>query len=149
MSDVPAVLERNDLNLRDPAAYSHWATDTVRFSDQDSVGHVNNVAIATYVETGRLWFAHHVVGPDKAPGERFILARLEVDYLAESSWPGEVRIGCRILRLGNKSYTVGNGVFKDGRCIALGRSVIAHQQDGRGAPIVGTMRAKLEELLGA
>jgi len=144
-----APQERTDLELRAPAAYSHWASDTVRFSDQDSVGHVNNVAIAAYVETGRLWFLHHVAVPEKAPGERFILARVEIDYLAESNWPGTVDIGCRILRIGRSSLAVANGVFKDGRPIALARSTVAHQLHGRAAPFEGPLRARLEEMLRA
>ena len=45
-----------DKRLQDRSIYPHWCTDTVRFSDQDAAGHVNNVAICAYIETARLTF---------------------------------------------------------------------------------------------
>ena len=39
-----------DKRLQDRSIYPHWCTDTVRFSDQDAAGHVNNVAICAYLE---------------------------------------------------------------------------------------------------
>ena len=45
-----------DKRLQDRSIYPHWCTDTVRFSDQDAAGHVNNVAICAYLETARLTF---------------------------------------------------------------------------------------------
>ena len=40
-----------DKRLQDRSIYPHWCTDTVRFSDQDAAGHVNNVALCAYLET--------------------------------------------------------------------------------------------------
>ena len=39
-----------DLTRRD--AFDHWTPVTLRFSDQDSLGHVNNVAYAAFVAAG-------------------------------------------------------------------------------------------------
>ena len=130
----------------DPAVYPHWVTDTVRFSDQDAIGHVNNVAIAAYVESGRVAFGRVTRSSDQ-PDKDFILARLVIDYLAEAHYPGEVRIGTRVVRIGRTSLTVGHGLFKDGVCIATAEGVLVHRRAGRSAPIEGELRARLEGLL--
>ena len=131
----------------DPAWYPHWAVDTVRFSDQDAVGHVNNVAYAAYVETGRVAFGH-ALRPDDA-GSSFILARLAIDYRAEARYPGEIRVGTRLVAIGRTSFTMGHGVFKDGVCVATAQCVLVHAKDGSPAPIEGKLRAELERWLSA
>lgn len=125
--------------------YAHWATDTVRFSDQDAVGHINNVAIAAYVETGRVGFGHSL-RPDES-GASFILAHLAIDYRAQAHFPGEVRIGSRLAKVGGKSFTMEHGVFKDDVCIATATCVLVYVQDGAPAAIEGEFRAQLEALL--
>lgn len=132
-------------DLTDEAAFAHWVTDTVRFSDQDAVGHVNNVAIAAYVETGRVGFGRDlVVGTDTASASAFILARLAIDYRAQAHWPGQIRVGTRLLRTGRTSFTLGHGVFKDGSCIATAECVLVHVLDGASAPLPDTLRARLD-----
>ena len=132
----------------DPAAYAHWVTDTVRFSDQDAIGHVNNVAVAAYVESGRVAFGRFTRSSGQ-PDKDFILARLVIDYRSEAHYPGEVRVGTRVVRIGRTSLTVGHGVFKDDVCIATAEGVLVHRRDGASAPIEGELRQRLERLLGA
>lgn len=144
---LPPVDETGEVDeRRDPRSYPHWAVDSVRFSDQDAVGHVNNVAIAAYVETGRVAFGHQLsVGGD--PGSSFILARLVIDYRTQAHYPGAIRVGTRLLRVGRTSFTVGHGVFKDETCIATAECVLVHTSDGAPAPIEGAFRDELERSL--
>jgi len=132
----------------DPGWYRHWATDTVRFSDQDAVGHVNNVAFAAYVETGRVAFGHELRSADD-PGSSFILARLAIDYRAQAHYPGEIRVGTRLTALGRTSFTMSHGVFKDEICLATAQCVLVHARDGSPAPIEGALRVELERMLPA
>jgi len=107
-----------DKRLQDRSIYPHWCTDTVRFSDQDAAGHVNNVAICAYLETGRLTFIRHIGLMERRKPLRGISAGLNVSFLRESHWPGEVEIGCGILSLGRSSLVVAGGVFRGEDCIA-------------------------------
>lgn len=132
----------------DPRSYAHWAVDSVRFSDQDAVGHVNNVAIAAYVETGRVAFGHQL-RVDGDPGSSFILARLHIDYRAQAHYPGEIRVGSRLLRIGRTSFTTSHGVFKDDTCIATAECVLVHTRDGASSLIDGALRDQLERMLPA
>jgi acyl-CoA thioester hydrolase len=130
----------------DPDVYTHWITDTVRFSDQDAIGHINNVAFAAYVESGRVAFGR-VMRDSEEADQDFILAHLSIDYLAQGHYPGEVRIGTRLVRIGRSSLTVGHGLFKDGVCIATAEGVLVHLRDGRSTPIPDDLRTRLEGMI--
>ena len=69
-----------DERLRDPAFFEFWVEDRVRFSDQDAGGHVNNTAIAQYVETGRVTYLRDRL-PVRADGSRFDAAGFDVEEL--------------------------------------------------------------------
>lgn len=141
-------MSRRDDAALDPARFPHWADDVVRFSDQDGAGHVNNTAVAVYVETGRLAFVHDLVLPERRRGDRFVAARVAIDYLKEAHWPGRIRIGTRVARVGGKSATLEHLVLKDGEPIAFADCVIAFMQGPKTAPLPLDVRARLEALGG-
>ena len=110
-----------DLTRRE--SFRHWTPVTIRFSDQDSLGHVNNVAIAAYVEAARTDLIYDLIRRGGHEGLEFILARVCIDYLRELHYPGTVEVGARVLRLGNKSITTGYGVFLGETCVATSECV--------------------------
>jgi len=142
---MAAAMTQSTIDLTDPSVFTAWATDTIRFSDQDNAGHTNNVAIAAYCETGRLAYAYQVLLPDKQPGETFILARIAIDYRRESQWPGTVRIGTRPVKVGTSSLILGSGVFKDQVCLATAEATVVFRLHGKPAPIPERIRARLEQ----
>ncbi|MBM3649179.1 MAG: acyl-CoA thioesterase, partial [Alphaproteobacteria bacterium] len=109
---VPGCYTRKmsrDKRLQDRSIYPHWCTDTVRFSDQDAAGHINNVALCAYLETARLTFIRDVgMMANGADGTRGISAGMTVSFLAESHWPGQVALGTGVIRIGTSSITVGS-----------------------------------------
>jgi acyl-CoA thioester hydrolase len=110
---------------RDRNAYAFWTRDTVRFSDVDRYRHINNVAIATYCETGRVEFAE-ALWPGSTAGESagWVIVRLTVTFLAQSHYPGVVAIGTRVEHVGRTSCVIGQGLFKDDVCFATSEAVI-------------------------
>lgn len=110
-----------DLTVRD--SFSLWTPVTIRFSDQDSLGHVNNVSIVSYVEAGRTILIHRFLDREKFRDLNFALVRVEVDYRSEFVYPGTVDVGSRLLRIGTKSFTSGYGLFIGDRCVASSVSV--------------------------
>ena len=114
-----------DRRLQDRSIYPHWCSDTVRFSDQDAAGHINNVALCAYLETARLTFMRDVgMFSPKEDGVRGISAGMTVSFLAESHWPGKVELGSGVIRVGTSSITVGSAAFKDGLCIAAAEMTV-------------------------
>ena len=134
-----------EVDLTDPAIYEHWVTDRIRFSDTDRLGHVNNVAIAAYVETGRVDHGFGLAQDMQTERGFVVLRRVCVDYRRELHYPGEVRVGTCVLRVGRTSYTTGSGVFHDGACVATAESVLVMAGPDGAVPIAGEYRERLEQ----
>ena len=117
MPDAP------EINLTDRKNFAYFTNVTTRYSDQDELGHINNCSYVAYVEAGRVQFLSGLLNPDRHPGIDFILARVTINYLRESHYPGIMEVGSRILKLGAKSLTTGYGMFKDNDCVATAESV--------------------------
>jgi acyl-CoA thioester hydrolase len=82
----------------------------LRWSDPDSLGHVNHARALSLLEDARLAMA------DEAPGDvGLILARLEVDYLRQLYYRTGERLCVRsvVTRLGAKSFTVRQELIQD------------------------------------
>jgi acyl-CoA thioester hydrolase len=100
------------IDLTQRSSFQHWVTHTIRYNDQDPVGHVNNAAMATFLEQGRTTFVYPLMAKFAGPDLEIVLARLLIDYLRELKFPGTVDIGSRVMRVGNKSLVLTHGVFE-------------------------------------
>ena len=58
---------------------------------------------------------------------------LRIDFKSQMHYPGTVDVGTCVLRLGNSSITIGEGLFKDGNVVATAESVIVFVDDARQA----------------
>lgn len=104
--------------------YPFRTFDKLRYCDTDRQGHVNNAVFATFFETGRVEMLLDPDHPFLEPGRSLVLARLEIDLVAEINWPGTVEIGTRVARIGRSSLALEQAVFQAGRLAARGNSVI-------------------------
>lgn len=135
-----------DRRLQDRSIYPHWCSDTVRFSDQDAAGHINNVALCAYLETARLTFIRDMgMMARTEDGVRGISAGMTVSFLAESHWPGTVDLGTGVMRIGTSSLTVGSAAFKDGTCIAAAEMTVVRLKGKAPHPIDADLRSRLEK----
>ncbi len=102
-----------DLHRLRTKDFDFWTHVKTRWSDMDSLEHVNHTAYLSYMETARvdLYKQLGYKGINKAMNESTILAGLEVTYLARLSHPSSLKIGYRIIRVGTKSYDLISGVF--------------------------------------
>ena len=98
-------------NLHDAALYNHWTDVTIRYCDQDPMGHVNNVAISAYIEAARTSYIYDLLNKDGKPAVEFVLASLTINFHREFVWPGTVRIGARITSVGNRAFVSSYGIF--------------------------------------
>src|ERR1700757_4692615 len=135
-----------DKRLQALSVYPHWGSDTVRFSDQDTAGHINNVALCAYLETARLTFMRDMgMFAQKEDGVRGISAGMTVSFLAESHWPGLVELGTGVIKIGSTSITVGSAAFKDGQCIAAAEMTVVRLKGKTPHPIDDVFRKALEK----
>jgi acyl-CoA thioester hydrolase len=111
-------------SLTDRANFAVWNSDTLRLSDLDYQGHVNNAVHAGLFSNGRYHFIQHHVRPQGAGDMPLALVRITIEYLSEMHHPGEVECGTLIRRIGRSSITFGQALFKDGKCAAVAESVM-------------------------
>lgn len=122
------------------------AYDKLRYGDTDRQGHVNNAVFATFMETGRVELIYNAEDPLLDEGYSFVLAKLDIDYVAEILWPGTVEIGTRVTRVGRSSVTMQQAVFQAGRLCASAETVVVQfdQATRKSHAFSDQQRAKLE-----
>ncbi|MDA1091172.1 MAG: thioesterase family protein [Proteobacteria bacterium] len=130
-------------------AFRHWTPVSLRFSDQDSMGHINNVSYAAYVEQARVAFLDDFLRVEGGGDIGYILASVNIDYRREMHFPGSVDIGSRLMRIGTKSITTAYGLFKDGENVATAGSVnvFYDAEAGKTVSIPDNLRKILEQEL--
>ncbi|UOO82431.1 acyl-CoA thioesterase [Uruburuella testudinis] len=112
------------MTKRTPAHYPILTTDTIRYGDTDCQGHVNNAVFSTFIETGRSEILYRQQPPLCPEGTQFVIARLEIDYLREILWPGEIVCGTAVAKVGNSSVRLVQSLFCNGEEAAYAESVI-------------------------
>ena len=116
-------MQKTDMLLTERSTFSAWTNVSVRYNDLDPLGHVNNAAMAIFLEQARC----ELITPKlKAHGRQFdmVLASTKLDYLHELKYPGQVDIGTIATRIGSKSFELAHGVFQDGVCAGTGSVVM-------------------------
>ena len=136
-------MSSNDPSRRD--AFPHWVPVSLRYSDQDPMGHINNVIYGAYFAEGRNAFIGELVKRLAPASIDFVLASVKIDYREEMYYPGRVDIGSAVQRIGNKSLTLRHGLFKDGELKASAESVIVFidTTSGQSVPIPDDVREAL------
>ena len=108
-------------------SFRYYHPIEVRYGDLDPQGHVNNAKFMTYMEQARVGYMRQL---DLWDGSSFInlgiiLADAQITFLAPILLHQSVRVGVRVPRLGNKSFTmeysIENGI--DGSMFATGKSI--------------------------
>ena len=118
------MVEDKHIDLAKQNTYPNWTNSTIRYSDLDPNGHVNNGAINAFFEDGRVCFRNkHMLqfGDDILAG--FVLVKFSVNYLAPLFFPGSVDIGTVVTRVGRSSYNLGQGIFDGEKCVATAEVV--------------------------
>ena len=118
------MVENSTIDLKKRNVYASWTMSTIRYSDLDPNGHVNNGAINAFFEDGRVCFRNeHMLrlGEDILTG--FALVKFSVDYLAPLFFPGSVDIGTVVIRIGGSSFNLGQGIFDGEKCVAIAEVV--------------------------
>lgn len=105
------------------------ASDKIRYCDTDRQGHVNNAVFSSFFETGRVEILYDKDTNITSGNCSFVIASIKLDFLGEIVWPGQVEIGTRISRIGRSSINMEQGLFQDGKCVALAETVIVQMNN--------------------
>ena len=123
-------------------SFASWTEVSIRYSDLDPNGHVNNGAINQYFEDGRVKFREDLMGGlGREILTGFAIAHFEVSYYSALNYPGSVEVGTVVTRIGETSFGLGQAIFVGSREIA-GAHVVSVYFD----PATGTKKHLPEEL---
>jgi acyl-CoA thioester hydrolase len=103
--------------------------DKVRYADTDRQGHVNNAMFSTYLETGRVEFMSDPAMGVLDDNATFVIANASLNLLGEISWPGTVEIGTRVVKIGNSSVSLNQGLYQSGKLVATADTVIVQMNE--------------------
>lgn len=136
----------NDIRLED---YPVQSFDKLRYRDTDRQGHVNNAVFSTMLETGRVDILYNPDAPIAEPGTAFVIARLALDFRAEITWPGTIRIGTRVASIGRSSIRLEQALFQGDECAATAETVIVlmDEQTRRSRPLPQAAVEKLSSFM--
>ena len=123
----------------------HHSTET-RFADMDLLGHINNVAMAGLFEHGRGMLNHAIEVQRRAPGQRWLIVSVSLDYIAEAHFPGHVDIASGILRIGTSSWDIASAAFQGGECKATCITTVVLTDANGPTAISDSLREEFERL---
>ena len=138
---------RDDARRRTLAAYPWSVEVATRFGDMDFNAHLNNVAVAQLYEEGRVRFNQHLREAFPIGRPRFLVARVEIDYLGEARYPAPVTLAAASLDVGRTSWRIGLGLFQAGVCLGLCDTVMVHRGDAGPVAVPDALRSALGESL--
>ena len=98
-------LKLNDYDFTFPVA-SRWR-------DMDAIGHINNETILSYFEDVRVRYLSSLSIDinNQSESNSVILASMKIDYYHQVSYPDIFDVGCRIIRIGTKSFDLLSSIF--------------------------------------
>lgn len=131
--------------LEEYATFRHMHRDILRFADLDPNHHLNNVKFFEFCQESRVALFRSIGAHDGEDGRAWLIVNLSMNFVDQVHWPGEIETGTVVLRLGNSSARLGQGMFNDGRCVATAEMTMvrADQASGRPVPIEAALREQL------
>lgn len=114
----------------------------VRFSDLDTLKHVNNAAYLTYDEIARGHYLRRVGAA--IDGGNFVMARAEVDYIQPILFGQQVEIALRVESVGNKSFHTLSETWADAQLAARIKVVVVWLEEGKPARVPDWLREAIK-----
>jgi acyl-CoA thioester hydrolase len=99
----------------------------LRWSDNDTYGHMNNVVHYSLFDTAvNAYLIEHGVLDMKTGAEVFLVVETGCRYYAEMSFPDRVTAGIRVARLGSSSVRYEIGLFRNDEDVAAAEGFFVH-----------------------
>ncbi len=123
----------------------HTLTITPRFYETDALGHINNASIAAWFEVARITFIESLEKQAAASSVNWILASLQIDFIAETFYGTDVIATVTDATAGNSSLMVTCEMTQGGKLTVRGKAVLVHldTESKRPSRIPDSLREKL------
>jgi len=138
------------VDLRNPESFLHMRQDILRFADMDVNGHLNNVKFIEFCQESRMALFRTAGANDGEDGRAWLIVSLAIAFLGQVQAPGVVETGTVVLKFGNSSLQLGQGMFHNGHCAATAEMTMVRvdQASGKPIPIEPGVRERLTKLGG-
>jgi acyl-CoA thioester hydrolase len=103
--------------------FRHINRFRVPFCDVDMLQHVNHASYVVWAETARCTYFDEVLKESLTGPSGIILARLEFEYEQPLDYCEEVTVGCRISRMGKKSFDFSYEIWSESRQVRAARGL--------------------------
>ncbi len=120
------------------ADFGFFCPLVVRWGDMDALGHVNNAAYMTYLESARIAFFERWGW--RFPGEQGgipVVVSQTFNYRQQVTYPARLEIGVRCTEVRHRSFILAYGVFHEGgeTPVGDGWTVLAWVESGGGRAV--------------
>ena len=119
----------------------------VRFRDLDPMGHAHHSLPLMYWEEARARYWREVAGRTAVMDIDYVMGELTVRWHRRIFYPGRLRAGVRVTRLGRSSFEMAYGLWDgDGALLSSGRStqVLFDYDAGRAVAMDQETRRRIE-----
>lgn len=119
------------------------------FSDTDALGHINNARYATWFEDARRPIFELFI-PDLDPKKwNLIIARIELDFLAQGKYQLETTVETWVEKIGNSSFVLMQEAYQEGKAICRCKAFMVHfdYATNKSLSIPAPIKGQLEKLL--
>lgn len=137
---------KHDPWRQDPAQYTARYTLEPRYTDVDTLRHLNNSALHGLHQEARTRFLGERIGHDfwRGRGTRLQPARASTDFLAESHYPQPLQAAVRVTALDDHQITLATALFQDGRCTGLQSTQPLARPKGQRSPVPAAWQQALD-----
>jgi len=119
----------------------------VRFTDIDSQGHANHLAIASWVSHSRIKLFDNAILWSKISNRwDHIMVHIDMDFMTEVTYPNNVLIFPEIAKIGGKSVTTNYEVCIKGEAVARATCVNVFMCDGKPTRLPENLRDVLRDM---
>lgn len=121
-------------------------TISPRFADTDALGHINNTVLPVWFEDARTPL-FKIFTPDLDPAKwQLIIAKIEVDFIAELFYTENVEIRTYLEKIGNSSMVIIHEAWQTGRLCAKGKAIMVHydHQQKCSKPLTAEHKSQLQ-----
>lgn len=127
----------------------HTTTISPRFAETDALGHINNNVLPVWFEEGRREIFKAIHPEQTIQNWPLVVARIEVDFIAQIYVGTDVIIQSGVAKLGNSSITVHQEAWQNDGIVARGKTIVVHFdfQTNRSRPLTQEIRDRLAPLM--
>lgn len=124
-------------------------TVTPRFYETDALGHINNTVMLGWFEASREPVFRLFNATLALDQWNLILAKVEIDYVAQTHYGQDVLLLTGIEKIGNSSFVVAHEAWQNNVLVAKGRAVqvVFNYATQKSEPLTPEMRTVLEQHL--